>query len=241
MSLTVDSVGSCIINIRHLNAFLNQYQHSHSLKALSTFFKNRSSLHSYSLQHNLKVSIAHELIFALSNGVQFKLLICGFLSYSLLPECGIHYLFSKGKWVQPLFPRQQKNKINSSPAPPKIEAEILNFPIWTILKKSYLWNNWCYKAMHVGEKRGIKNGSRLYIMKIHLAFHSASFPKQNTVSLSYRIYRVIFMTIIRAQKRNSKNSTHPAWVKVLLFQQGTQTGFYSWLSLCGISVGTSKT
>lgn len=65
-----------------------------------------------------------------------------------------------------------------------------------------------------------KKVSHCYVMKTYLAFHSTSFPKQNTISLSYRICRLILLMIIKAEKRNSKNFTHLEWVKIPAFSAG---------------------
>lgn len=49
------------------------------------------------------------------------------------------------------------------------------------------------------------------------------------------------LVIIRTEKRNLKNFTHLAWVKIPLPRQGTQTEFCSVSASPDISVGVGKT
>lgn len=51
----------------------------------------------------------------------------------------------------------------------------------------------------------------------------------------------IYLVIIRTEKRNLKNFTHLAWVKIPLPQQGTQTEFCSVSASHDILVGVGKT
>lgn len=68
-------------------------------------------------------------------------------------------------------------------------------------------------------------------------------PFQNKIQLASATEPtdLSLLMIIRAEKRNSKNLTHLAWVKIPVFQPGTQTEFCSVSALRDISVGTGMT